>query len=58
MEDRQMEFYALLDSYNQGIEPLENWTTEDLVKLAVLIDTEIQNREYNARLPDHLEILR
>ena len=52
MEDRQMEFYALLDSYNQGIEPLENWTTEDLVKLATLIDTEIQNREFNARAYD------
>ncbi len=37
-------FDALLERYNSGIEPLENWTTADLVKLIDAADSELQNR--------------
>jgi hypothetical protein len=40
----QNEFDDLLDKYNQGHEPLENWITTDLVKLIDAIDAELQNR--------------
>jgi hypothetical protein len=38
------DFYSLLDKYNNGIEPLSNWTTADLVALIDAADTELQNR--------------
>lgn len=37
-------FYNLLDKYNAGVEPISNWTTEDLVKLIDVVDAELQNR--------------
>lgn len=37
-------FYSLLDKYSGGIEPLSNWTTEDLIKLMDAIDAELQDR--------------
>lgn len=40
----QNDFYDLLDKYNKGLEPLENWITADLVKLIDAADTELQNR--------------
>lgn len=40
----QNEFYDLLDKYNKGLEPLENWITADLVKLIDAADAELQNR--------------
>lgn len=40
----QNEFYDLLDKYNKGLEPLENWTSADLVTLIDAADTELQNR--------------
>lgn len=44
MSRNQDEFYALLDKYNNAIEPLENWTTVDLVRLIDAVDAELQNR--------------
>lgn len=46
-EDNQMAFYHLLDFYNDGNEPLENWMTEDLTQLANIIDAELRSREPN-----------
>jgi hypothetical protein len=40
----QVTFYDLIDKYNQGIEPLENWTTVDLVALIDAVDAELQRR--------------
>jgi len=40
----QHDFYSLLDKYNNGVEPLSNWTTADLVALIDAADTELQNR--------------
>lgn len=37
-------FYDLLDKYGNAPEPLENWTTEDLLKLIEAVDAELQNR--------------
>lgn len=42
--DEQTVFYDLLDKYNNGVEPLSNWTTEDLIKLMDAIDAELQDR--------------
>lgn len=44
MSRNQDEFYALLDKYNNAVEPLENWTTVDLVRLIDAVDAELQNR--------------
>lgn len=44
MNAHQDTFDSLLDSYNAGNEPLENWRTEDLIKLLDAIDRELQNR--------------
>lgn len=41
---RQATFDALIADYNQGVEPLESWTTIDLATLSELIDQEIQAR--------------
>lgn len=40
----QNKFYDLLDRYNNGTEPLANWTTADLVALIDAADAELQNR--------------
>lgn len=42
--DESTTFYDLLDKYSNGIEPISNWTTEDLIKLMDAIDSELQNR--------------
>jgi hypothetical protein len=42
--DEQTVFFDLLDKYNNGVEPLNNWITEDLIKLLDAIDMELQNR--------------
>lgn len=60
MNSAQAAFDALMDKYNSGIEPLENWTTADIVALIDAADTELQNRappdstytEYNVPLSD------
>lgn len=44
MSIHQYTFDNLLDAYNQGNEPLENWQTDDLIKLLDAIDRELQNR--------------
>ena len=44
MNEAQQTFDELMDKYNSGIEPLENWTTTDIVKLIDAADTELQNR--------------
>jgi hypothetical protein len=33
-----------MDRYNDGIEPLQNWATEDLVELETLVNAELQDR--------------
>lgn len=40
----QLIFDELLDKYNDGMEPLENWTTHDLVRLSSVVDAELQVR--------------
>lgn len=40
--------YELLDLYNGGIEPLENWATADIVKLGYALDAELQLRHDEA----------
>lgn len=42
--NEQDAFFDLLDKYNKGLEPLENWTSADLVTLIDAADTELQNR--------------
>lgn len=42
----QERFEALLERYNDGIEPLESWTTEDLSELEFIVNTELQERYY------------
>jgi hypothetical protein len=44
----QQEFDELLDQYSQGDEPLENWATRDVVKLAHIADSELQARQPDA----------
>ena len=44
LEDYQNKFYDLLDKYSQGIEPLANWTTEDLIAMQTAIDAELMDR--------------
>lgn len=51
----QNEFYDLLDKYNKGLEPLENWITSDLVKLIDAADTELQNRAPPDSVNNNLE---
>ena len=41
---RQVSFYNLLERYNEGIEPLSSWTTEDLLELVALADAELEQR--------------
>lgn len=44
MSDPQEVFYSLMDKYNSGVEPLQNWTTVDIVALIDASDAELQNR--------------
>jgi hypothetical protein len=37
-------FDEILGHYSSGIEPLESWTTEDLVRLSRALDAELQIR--------------
>jgi hypothetical protein len=46
-------FYALLDKYNNALEPLSNWTTADLVALVDAADMELQNRAPPDSVPNH-----
>jgi hypothetical protein len=43
LQDR---FYALLDAYSDGTEPLENWDTQDLSDLQDIVNAELQDRHY------------
>ena len=45
MTDLNETFYELLERYNTGIEPLENWTTENLLDLQVVIRAELEARD-------------
>jgi len=47
MTNRQEEFYALLDKYNQGTEPLSSWESFDLARLEQIIDAELAERGNN-----------
>lgn len=53
----QQEVYDLVDKYNGGIEPIENWTTRDLCKLVELIDAELQRREFEKQFTPFYEII-
>lgn len=46
MTDRTCDgaFYAIMDDYNSGVEPLENWATGDIVRLINVLDAELQRR--------------
>ena len=40
----QESFDSILDRYNSGVEPLENWLTADIVNAIRLLDAELQAR--------------
>lgn len=40
----QVKFDELIDKYSNGLEPLQNWTTEDLIALQTAIDGELMDR--------------
>lgn len=42
---QQITFDELLEKYSEGTEPLENWTSSDLVKLSMVVDAELQSRQ-------------
>lgn len=44
LPEHQHVFDRVLEQYNEGIEPLENWDTADLVALGHAIDAELQAR--------------
>lgn len=46
MLNLQDRFYALLDAYQNGVEPLENWDTQDLSELQDIVNAELQDRHY------------
>ena len=37
---------AVIDRNSGGLEPIENWSTSDLVELASCLDIELQARSY------------
>lgn len=41
-------FDEVMGHYNDGIEPLENWTSEDLLRLRRALDAELQTRYDNS----------
>lgn len=49
----QDRLYALLDAYNGGTEPLQNWDTQDLVTLQLIVDAELQRRAELAGQPTY-----
>lgn len=55
--DNQSEFYALLDTYSGGVEPLESWTTRDIVRLVELGDAELQRREFEKQFSPFYEVI-
>jgi len=40
----QESFDSIIDRYNAGVEPLENWLTADIVNAIRLLDAELQQR--------------
>ncbi len=46
--DLQEQFYALMDRYNSGVEPLESWETADIVALIRILDAVLQQRHDEA----------
>lgn len=42
--DHQTAFDVTLDKYTQGLEPMESWAEEDLVRVRNAIDVELQER--------------
>jgi hypothetical protein len=44
LEYHQLVFDELLSKYSGGMEPLENWGTQDLLTMANAIEAELQNR--------------
>lgn len=51
------EFSNLLDTYNGGVEPLESWTTRDIVRLVELGDAELQRREFEKQFSPFYEVI-
>ena len=44
LEYHQLVFDELLSKYSGGMEPLENWGTQDLLTMANAIEAELQGR--------------
>lgn len=44
MNVSQVKFDELIDKYSNGLEPLQNWITEDLIALQTAIDGELMDR--------------
>jgi hypothetical protein len=44
LKPHQLSFDELLEMYTGGREPLENWATDDLIKLLDAVDNELQQR--------------
>ncbi len=44
MASEQERIYQILDEYNSGVEPIENWGTNDIVEMIRLLDAELQRR--------------
>lgn len=53
----QEALYDLFEKYNGGIEPIESWTSKDLVKVVDLIDAELQRREFEKQFDPFYEII-
>jgi hypothetical protein len=51
------EFSELLDTYNGGVEPLESWTTRDIVRLVELGDAELQRRAFEKEFEPFYEVI-
>lgn len=43
--DLNEQFYELVERYNRFIEPLENWSTDDLISLQMVLYAELQERD-------------
>lgn len=50
-------FTDIAQKYTGGIEPLDNWDTEDVVKMIDLLDAELQRREYEKAFPPFYDIV-
>lgn len=42
--DHEMEASVVVDKYLMGLEPLENWSSEDLNRMAAAIEHELRER--------------